>query len=89
MGLAVPAMTTAILSSVEPARSGTASGVFNAARQAGGAIGIAIFGALAGGSVARIIPGLQAAALISAGLLAGAALLALSIRGHAGSPARP
>ncbi len=88
MGLAVPAMTTAILSSVEPARSGTASGVLNAARQAGGAMGIAIFGALAGGSVDRIIPGLRAAALVSAGLLAVAALLAHSIRPHPGHPAR-
>ena len=60
----------------------------NAARQAGGAMGIAIFGALAGGSVDRIIPGLRAAALVSAGLLAVAALLAHSIRPHPGHPAR-
>ena len=46
IGLAVPAMTTAILSSVDPARSGTASAVLNAARQVGGAIGVAVFGAL-------------------------------------------
>jgi DHA2 family methylenomycin A resistance protein-like MFS transporter len=46
IGLAVPAMTTAILSSVDRARSGTASAVLNAARQVGGAIGVAAFGAL-------------------------------------------
>jgi len=40
MGLAVPAMTTAILASIDRANSGTASGVLNAARQAGGAIGL-------------------------------------------------
>jgi DHA2 family methylenomycin A resistance protein-like MFS transporter len=34
MGLAVPAMTTSILSSVEKARAGTASAVLNTARQA-------------------------------------------------------
>lgn len=46
MGLAVPAMTTSILSSVEKARAGTASAVLNTARQVGGAFGVAVFGAL-------------------------------------------
>ncbi|WP_230414539.1 MFS transporter [Collimonas silvisoli] len=46
MGLAVPAMTTSILSSVEKARAGTASAVLNTARQVGGAVGVAVFGAL-------------------------------------------
>jgi MFS transporter, DHA2 family, methylenomycin A resistance protein len=44
IGLAVPAMTTAILSSVDRARSGVASAVLNAARQVGGAIGVAADG---------------------------------------------
>lgn len=82
MGLAVPAMTTKILSSVDRARSGTASGVLNAARQAGGAMGVAVFGALAGGSNGRVVAGLHASALISCVLLLGAALLARSIRPH-------
>jgi DHA2 family methylenomycin A resistance protein-like MFS transporter len=82
MGLAVPAMTTAILASVERARSGTASGVLNAARQAGGAMGVAVFGALAGGGHGRIVAGLKASALISAGLLLVGAVLASSIRPH-------
>lgn len=47
MGLAVPAMTTTVLASVERARAATASAVLNTARQAGGAIGVAGFGALA------------------------------------------
>jgi DHA2 family methylenomycin A resistance protein-like MFS transporter len=46
MGLAVPAMTTSILSSVEKNRAGTASAVLNTARQVGGAVGVAVFGAL-------------------------------------------
>jgi len=76
MGLAVPAMTTAILASVEKHWSGTASAVLNAARQAGGAIGVAIFGALVGGGVERIVTGLGQVALVSGILLLLAAVLA-------------
>lgn len=46
MGLAVPAMTTAILSAVDRSQAGTASAVLNTARQIGGATGVAIFGAM-------------------------------------------
>lgn len=53
MGLAVPSMTTGILSSVNKSLSGTASAALNTVRQAAGAIGVAIFGAIAaGGSLA-------------------------------------
>jgi DHA2 family methylenomycin A resistance protein-like MFS transporter len=76
MGLAVPAMTTAILSSVPRERSGTASAVLNTARQTGGAIGVAVFGALLGHSRQQIIPGLHTSAMISTGLLLAAAVLA-------------
>ncbi len=84
MGLAVPAMTTALLSSVDRARSGTASGVLNAARQAGGAMGVAVFGALAGGGAERIVPGLRASSLVSALLLLGAAALGSTVKPHRG-----
>lgn len=47
MGLAVPAMTTGILSSVDKTLSGTASAALNTVRQAAGAIGVAVFGAIA------------------------------------------
>ena len=78
MGLAVPAMTTAILSSVDRARSGTASAVLNAARQVGGAIGVAAFGALVSGVTAeQIISGLKIAAFSSAALLVIATIIAL------------
>ena len=46
MGLAVPAMTTSILSAVDRSQAGTASAVLNTARQVGGAMGVAIFGAM-------------------------------------------
>jgi MFS transporter, DHA2 family, methylenomycin A resistance protein len=69
MGFAVPAMTAAVLSSVERSRSGTASAVLNASRQTGGAIGVAIFGALVGNTPTQIVQGLKMASLISVGLL--------------------
>lgn len=73
IGLAVPAMTTALLSSVPTDMSGTASGVLNTVRQSGGAIGVALFGsALALG----MIHGMQLAFLGSALAVAGAALCA-------------
>jgi DHA2 family methylenomycin A resistance protein-like MFS transporter len=77
MGTGVPAMTTVCLGSVERKFSGTASGVLNTARQAGGAIGVAAFGALVGHAHDTIVPGLHTAVAISAGLLALAALTSL------------
>ncbi|HEX4198078.1 MAG TPA: MFS transporter [Caulobacteraceae bacterium] len=82
MGLGVPAMTTAILAGVDHAWSGTASAVLNAARQAAGAMGVAIFGALAANGEA--VRGLHAAGLISAALLLLGA--ALAWRWIAGKP---
>ncbi|WP_233840305.1 MFS transporter [Dyella sp. 2HG41-7] len=81
MGLGVPAMTTTVLSAVEKQASGTASGVLNAARQAAGAIGVALFGALAGDSNAWIVRGLHDSAWISVILLLIAA--AVAFRGAA------
>jgi len=78
MGLAVPAMTTAVLASVERQWSGTASAVLNAARQSGGAIGVAVFGALLGSGAQAMVAGLGHAALASAILLLLAGALAWS-----------
>jgi DHA2 family methylenomycin A resistance protein-like MFS transporter len=84
MGLAVPAMTTAVLASVEPTRAGTASAALNTARQAGGAVGVAAFGALAGNALAaEVVTGLHREAAISTALLLLAAWLARRVqRGH-------
>jgi DHA2 family methylenomycin A resistance protein-like MFS transporter len=71
MGLAVPAMTTAVLASTDAQRAGIASAVLNTARQAGGAVGVAAFGALASGAAAtQIVAGMRASSAISVGLLA-------------------
>ena len=87
MGLAVPAMTTAVLSSVEPARAGTASALLNTARQAGGAVGVAAFGALAGGAGAeQVVAGLRAETAVSAALLVAASGLAWFVRTDAAHP---
>ena len=50
IGIAVPMMTTALLATVPRPRAGVASGVLNAVRQAGGAIGVALFGMLLAGT---------------------------------------
>ena len=48
IGVAVPAMTTALLGAVRQGEAGLASGVLNTVRQAGGAIGVALFSTLFG-----------------------------------------
>jgi DHA2 family methylenomycin A resistance protein-like MFS transporter len=75
IGLAVPAMTTALLSSVPRTRSGIASGVLNTVRQAGGAIGVALFGSLL---AQNAIQGIQMAFIISVVGVAAVALVALA-----------
>lgn len=48
IAMVVPALMAAALSSVESERAGVASGILNAVRQVGGAIGVALFGSLIG-----------------------------------------
>lgn len=48
IGFAAPVMTSSLLATVPRPRAGVASGVLNSVRQAGGAIGVALFGALMG-----------------------------------------
>ncbi|AIO35455.1 major Facilitator Superfamily protein [Burkholderia cenocepacia] len=90
MGFAVPAMTTAVLASVAPERAGIASAVLNTARQAGGAMGVAAFGALAGGAAsAQVVNGLRIETAVSVVLLIAAALLAMLVRPDAHRGASP
>jgi DHA2 family methylenomycin A resistance protein-like MFS transporter len=69
MGLAVPAMTTGILTTVTKTRSGIASAVLNTTRQAAGAIGVAVFGAMTNGGEIHIVHAIRESAIISAGSL--------------------
>jgi DHA2 family methylenomycin A resistance protein-like MFS transporter len=87
MGLGVPAMTTAVLASVARERSGVASAVLNAARQAAGAIGVAVFGALAGDAPAHVVGGLRLGALLAVALLIAVSLAAAATIGR--PPERP
>lgn len=73
VGTAVPAMTTALLAAVEKERSGIASGVLNAVRQAAGALGVAILGAIA----VHGVPGVRIGLVVSAALIALALLVAM------------
>jgi DHA2 family methylenomycin A resistance protein-like MFS transporter len=65
-GMIVPVITSETLGSVERSRSGVAAGTLNTMRQAGSAIGVALFGSLIAGT---FISGLHAAMIISIGLV--------------------
>jgi DHA2 family methylenomycin A resistance protein-like MFS transporter len=48
ISLAMPAMTAAVVGAAGAEHAGVASGVLNAARQSGGALGVAVLGSLLG-----------------------------------------
>jgi DHA2 family methylenomycin A resistance protein-like MFS transporter len=68
-GVAAPAMMSAALAKVERTRSGTASAVLTTARQVGGAVGIALFGAFIAGGTQNIPSGGTLVFIVSAVLL--------------------
>jgi DHA2 family methylenomycin A resistance protein-like MFS transporter len=76
LGLLVPALTSALLGSVEKNRSGIAAGVLNATRQTGSVLGVALFGSLISEKEA-FISGMRVSLIISTTLLlfAAAAML--------------
>jgi EmrB/QacA subfamily drug resistance transporter len=98
-GLVLPPATTTVVGSVPTDKSGVASGLMQAMRQLGAAIGVAIAGALMSahlgiftpadvGYVARFVHGLQAVLLFTGlAALAGAVLAAGLIRGRRGGMA--
>jgi DHA2 family methylenomycin A resistance protein-like MFS transporter len=77
MGLAIPALTSGLLASVDRHEAGAASGALNACRQVGGAAGVAIFGALAS---VDVVAGLRSSAIVAAVVLAAAGALAARLR---------
>ena len=84
------AATAAVMEAAPPDRGGAASGVINAARQAGGVLGVALLGTLAPAR-ASFAAGLQRGVALSAGaFLLGAVLTATGVpRNHddGGEPA--
>lgn len=71
--LVMPPVTAVLLNSVPAHRAGTASGVFNTSRQIGGALAVAVFGALLANQ-ATFMQGLRASLLIAAAVALLAAL---------------
>ncbi|MEU1941252.1 MFS transporter [Streptomyces sp. NPDC059474] len=69
--LAMPALTSLMLDSVAAERAGTAAALLNTSRQTGGALSIAVFGALLAGDFA---PGMRESLLLAASLLVANAL---------------
>jgi len=79
-GISTPALTSSILSSVNPSRSATASAIFGAARQIGSAMGVALFGTQMVGLPTQLAAGAAFSFHVSALLrLAGALLAALCL----------
>jgi MFS family permease len=76
--LVMPPATAVLLNSVPGSRAGTASGVFNTSRQVGGALGVAVFGALLA-QPGMFLQGLRSSLLLAAavGLVAAASSLLL------------
>nr|WP_267881029.1 MFS transporter [Streptomyces sp. Tu 6176] len=74
--LAMPALTSLMLESVAAERAGTAAALLNTSRQTGGALSIAVFGALLSGD---FVPGMRESLLIAAALPAANALGAAAL----------
>jgi DHA2 family methylenomycin A resistance protein-like MFS transporter len=86
IGIVVPAITTGILAAVPAARAGVASGALNATRQTGGAVGVAVFGALMATDIVR---GVRTAMVIAGlSLLVTAVISLVGMRLPQSQPAR-
>ena len=77
--LVMPPLTGALLNAVPAVRAGVASGVFNTSRQVGGALAVAVFGALLAGPSGFLI-GVRASLLLAAAVALAAAGAALLLR---------
>ncbi len=81
--LTMPASTAAVMEAAPGARSGAAAAVFNAGRQIGSALGVALFGTLVAGG---LVPGLHAAVVLGGTGFLLAAVLAARYIPRAGNP---
>ncbi|WP_318216658.1 MFS transporter [Streptomyces sp. SCL15-6] len=81
--LVMPPTTALLLEPVPAEQTGTASGVFNTSRQIGGALAVAVFGALISGTA-----GFQHGLRVSLALAAAIALLAALATGRLGAARR-
>ena len=76
LGFALPSLTFLLLDSLPADQAGLAGGLFNASRQTGGAMAVAVFGALVSGSFTA---GMRASMLISAVLLLAGTVAAFGV----------
>jgi MFS transporter, DHA2 family, methylenomycin A resistance protein len=81
--LVMPPVMALLLQAVPARRAGVASGVFNTSRQVGGALAVAVFGALLA-TRAAFLPGMRDSLLIAAAVALAAAAVSLLI-----TPVRP
>jgi len=72
-GLAVPALTAALVSGVPRANAGIAAAAFTGSRQVGGLLGVAVFGALVGAG--NFVPQMRVTLFLAAGAMLAAALV--------------
>lgn len=75
---AMPPATALVLASVSPSRAGTASAVFNTFRQVGGAVAIAVFGALVADPT-HFVAGMQSSFVVAGAAVLVAALVSLRV----------
>ena len=85
--LVSPPVTAVLLSSVPAHRAGTASGVFNTSRQVGGALAVAVFGALLA-QPASFTQGLRTSLMLAAGVALAAAAASRLLQPPRGSHQR-
>ncbi len=77
MALTVPAISVVLMNDANPANAGTASGIFNTARQIGGVVGVGVFGSLVVGDGDALVSGIRLAFTLSGFAMAVAVTTAL------------
>ncbi len=77
--IAMPPTTSLVLASVDSAQAGTASAIFNTFRQVGGAVAIAVFGALIA-SPAGFVAGMRTSFVVAGVAVLVAAAVSLRVR---------
>ncbi|TCC02823.1 MFS transporter [Kribbella soli] len=87
LGLVVPSLTAVLLNDIAADRAGMAAGILNSFRQTGGALAVAVFGALVADR-GEFIVGLRVALCIAAVMLVATTVAALVLR-TAGRDTRP
>jgi DHA2 family methylenomycin A resistance protein-like MFS transporter len=85
IGFALPSLTFLLLDSLPAAEAGLAGGLFNSARQTGGALAVAAFGALVSGASGSFLTGMRVSMLIAFGLLLASMTGALTVLRRAAS----